>query len=126
MRGEGRSSSRPVPVGNTPLDLRGHVGIALERSEDTTLAHRHPARVIEFVVGQLKDRLRERLQRGVVLRRPLQHHGGHGEDHAGRHKAAAREDVVNEQPVDAAVAVTKRMYEDEAVADERGVQHAYQ
>ena len=40
--------------------------------------------------------------------------------------AAACADVVNEQPVDAAVAITERMHEHEAVADERGVQHAYQ
>ena len=82
---------------------------------------RHAPLIIERVFHQPQERAGEGFERGVIRGGMLEHRRGDGEDHAVGNKPAPTEDVVDEQAMDAAVAVLEGVEEHEAVSDDRGM-----
>ena len=57
----------------------------------------------------------------IVKRRIFQHGGGDREHEPFRDRAAQEQDIVDEKPVNTAVAILEGMHEDEAVGDGGGM-----
>ena len=83
----------------------------------------HAASFVERVFHQGHQRPRECLKRSVVAGKVLQHGCRYWKHDPLRRKASAGENVVDQEPVNPAIAILERMEENETVRHSSSVNH---